>query len=442
MMLILILVSVCFTEFVRASSCPEGFHVDEIRETCSLCPVGMVPSGSTPTIYQELSVLMNNKRPWGIYHAEDFSHGNIPDSLGVRPNATFSGGDIMFYSSPGYGATASIPRVRGSIFTEVTFPGGSIPSTFTVCAIARYTSARRGRIFQGNRLNWLHGWHGGYTGRVHYNGWKSPTNNQFPAITNFMIVCATNGDVASPQNVKTAMLSTGLQVYNRGSRNGGAGGDQMFINTGRYPREKSDFEFSELYIWDQKLTAFEMDIVVKSMLEYLSSGVSMKGMENYQDPGCLPCPRMTFGYYNSSHRCLPCPGGQYSESASGKCTACPIGHAVNASATDGNWCIPCASNNMNPLCKKIFISNVHLNSNSNSLCGTENSPCVDLNAALKSDYVSQANSSDTVQFFFHKGAYEACTLLIEDMVSKLEFFFILLFLVKMSNLSVLVLVKD
>ena len=216
--------------------------------------------------------------PWGAYIA---GHSNntstsLYDFTGNGRNATMSG--VTLTSGSGNGASASIPFLTGTSSTTITWPAGSIPATFTICSITRYTSAPYSRIFDGAGSNWLHGhWaplntnytNSGYAGVAFYGKWvtQNSSTNLSPT-TNWAVVCGTNdSSIPTPNNL--LVNGTGY-----GTVNGGTGSATLTINNGvgAAGNEKSNFAFQTVLLWNTGLTSTQMNTISTLLNNYLSTG--------------------------------------------------------------------------------------------------------------------------------------------------------------------------
>jgi hypothetical protein len=119
--------------------------------------------------------------------------------------------------------------------------------------------------------NWLHGHWGtngtsGGNGLAFYEKWVTPNAGTAQLATWVNMVGSNTGN--TPDNVMYNNSSIGLN-------SGGAGLKQMAINAiGTYgSSESSDFEFSQLLIWDVPLTTAQMQIVSAALENYLTTGV-------------------------------------------------------------------------------------------------------------------------------------------------------------------------
>jgi len=160
--------------------------------------------------------------------------------------------------------------ISGGTTSKLFWPDGSIPSSFTICSITRYTGGSTQRILRGAQGNWLHGHYGGdrgsATGSVYYETWMVDYNSlaSTTATTDWAVVCGSNG-LQTPTNV----------LYNNipiGTASGGAGGNKLVVN---YSNELSDWALSFVAIWDQHLGAEEMQTASDALMEYLATGRSI-----------------------------------------------------------------------------------------------------------------------------------------------------------------------
>ena len=198
-----------------------------------------------------------NKPPWGIYSAESWN-SSTNTLVEVRQNgrdATTSG-VTQSVATSGNGATGSITYLSGNTQARVIWPANSIASTFTICSITRYSGPSKGRILNASGINWLHGHWSNNKNAVYYQGWMAGGTNS--SVMDWAVVCGKNNGTA-PNNV----LANGVPV---GTSSGGSGNGQLQINNS----ENSDFQFSQLIIWDQTLTDSEMSTISNKLMRQLS----------------------------------------------------------------------------------------------------------------------------------------------------------------------------
>jgi hypothetical protein len=219
--------------------------------------------------------LLTAKVPWGIYSVENFDNNakKLIEIGGSGRDAIVT--DCTLDTAGGNGASTNIKFLSGTPTSKIIWPTKSIPSTFTMCSLTRYSGNNRGRILNGTPTNWLHGHHGDCRGRVYYDGWKTSQNNIGNKM-DWLVTCGTNGTTL---NVPNNILYDGVPS---GITNGGAAGDVLQINN---TYEPSDFQFSQLLIWDQVLTLDEMKLVSNIFSNYLKDGLFMfKDMYKPFDP--------------------------------------------------------------------------------------------------------------------------------------------------------------
>ena len=77
---------------------------------------------------------------------------------------------LVYGNSSGNGASASIAYVTGTTSSTIVWPQGSIPSTFTVCSLTRYTGSTNARILNSVSNNWFHGHWSNRRGMAYYQG--------------------------------------------------------------------------------------------------------------------------------------------------------------------------------------------------------------------------------------------------------------------------------
>ena len=223
------------------------------------------------------STILPIPKPWGAYIASNSTSSGLVDYTGQSRDATF-GGTLTYNAASYLTAKQTIPVIYGSdtVLGSITWPTGSIPSTFTICSITRYNlTGRRGRIFDAavSGANWLHGHWSGNIGVAHYNSWKtnyvSPNGRLSSGVdaTEWVVMCSTNGtNNQTPYNI----LANGIGV---GTVNGGAANWQLTINAGTNSGEWSGFAFNQVIIWDVALTNTQLKYMSDILQNYLLSGI-------------------------------------------------------------------------------------------------------------------------------------------------------------------------
>ena len=219
---------------------------------------------TTPTFQSILA----SKPPWGRYSANSWVIGTntLTDLTGNGRHATTSG--VTNFAASGNGAAANIAYLDGTTTSTILWPAGSIPATYTMCSITRYASsvsANQQRTLCSSSNNWLHGHHGSKRG-VAFNAatWRTAQTST-GTMLDWLNFCATSSATA-PTNVLIDGSSAGLAV--------GGGGVSMAACINLCPGgEQSNFQFSQLIIWDQELTATEMATVAAALNTYLATNI-------------------------------------------------------------------------------------------------------------------------------------------------------------------------
>jgi hypothetical protein len=230
--------------------------------------------------------------PWGAYIAGDPRNViNTVDSSGIIFDITGNGRHAIVSSrggtkglaigtGSGNGATASVPFITGTTDTKILWPSGSIPSTFTICSITRYTGAtNRDRILEGATGDWMHGHYGGSVAFVAYGAGQVKANNP-KTPTNWLVMCGGNSSNNTTNPVPGNMLVNGEAS---GSANGGVGNLNLAIGA----QYRSNFAFQQVFIWDVALTNAQLLQVSNTMMSYLQNGYSY-GIYNIAVP--IPSP--------------------------------------------------------------------------------------------------------------------------------------------------------
>ena len=215
--------------------------------------------------------ILASKPPWGRYSAASWVSGTntLTDLTGNGRSATTSG--VASGSASGNGATASIAYLAGSTTATIAWPAGSIPINNTICFLTRYATGTNALVMAMSSNNGGDNiWYGhdssSKAGIMYFNtGYKTPTTNSIVA-SNWLNFCTSNG-LAFPNNI----LANGSAI-GTGSIGPSQGVTTLGINKYTYGGP-SDFQFSQLIIWDQVLTATELVTVSNALNTYLSTGV-------------------------------------------------------------------------------------------------------------------------------------------------------------------------
>jgi hypothetical protein len=300
----------CPTTSIRAP-CPAGsYGPSTAAKSCTPCPPGQCggtlaaqtsASSACKTCnngtwapsfdFATLSTLISGATPWGIYSAAswDSSKNKLPEMQGntdrdATTTGTFSQGIVT-----GNGATAYVDYISGDTTGYITWPVGSLPTTFTICSVTRYTgSTNAKRIIQASGINFIHGhdyndYMGGMRGMVFYNMWlngnaiyKTQTSVSVGTLTNWLVACGKNDATSVAGSVLIDGVASGVV----------AGGtvpsvDALTINTGTFT---SDFAFSSLIVWNTALTDSQMATVSTQLLNWLNPPYSSNPVTSVSCP--------------------------------------------------------------------------------------------------------------------------------------------------------------
>jgi hypothetical protein len=226
-----------------------------------------------------LPKLLLVKPAWAVYRAEDFNAvtQQLLDSSINGRHATCTNCSLL--TTTGFGANTNIPSVVGGTTSTILFPVGSIPPTFTMFAITRYTSATTGiqRILTstgegGNAGNFLFGhWQGNYPRTFYFSGHMVSNSAITTPLTNF---CNLGYSTASTQPNNAIFNGAAIGTANKASTGGTVTArlSVNLFNTSTAPSETSEFALSQLIIWDSELTTAEMLNVSNAFTFYLNNG--------------------------------------------------------------------------------------------------------------------------------------------------------------------------
>ena len=266
----------------------------------------------------------------------DASQQELTDLSGNGRAGKLEAGAVTVGVQSGHGATIGVPYVSGTFQTKVVWDPDTIPTSFTICSVTRYSGASnavKGRILQcGSELNWLHGHWKTRAGVAHYGSWIG--SNLQPA----HITSSTDWLVSCGRNVATtgavSLISNGMAMATAA---GGTGGCTLGINhnTG-LPGEASDWQLSKVFVWDGHLSDADFAEVSQRLNDFLDEG------------NCRKC---TSGQYSSTGgatHCASCEAGKYVNTAGA--TACidslaflPLVGGVIAAAARPTVCLSIVS---------------------------------------------------------------------------------------------------
>jgi hypothetical protein len=189
----------------------------------------------------------------------DSSQQSFMDLSGNGRVGTLQAGAVSVGSVSGNGATWPVPYVGGTTETQISWGAASIPSTFTICSITRYSGAAKQRILQCRDMNWLHGHYGyaashanlGNAGATYYD---DTVEAESAGDIYYTISPNTNWVVACGRNIQTAgSAGTIINGVVTSTAEGGAGSCELYINQGPRFYDASDWQLSKVYVWNTHL---------------------------------------------------------------------------------------------------------------------------------------------------------------------------------------------
>jgi hypothetical protein len=215
-----------------------------------------------PNTFEQLLI---DKKPWGYYSAESWTGTTLVEKGGnTARNATTSG--VTSGTASGNGANTSIAYLSGTTSSTINWTTGSLPQNLTICSLTRFTNpVNNVRILQGRGTNFVHGHDVNTRGTVFYGSQGLTSNASLGTMTDWLNACGTKNAVAVPNNVLFDGVPSGTASGGSISIN-----SNLTINAGEY--SGSNFQFSQLLIFDQVLTATEMVLVSNAFKNYLSTG--------------------------------------------------------------------------------------------------------------------------------------------------------------------------
>ena len=225
------------------------------------------------TPYTAFQQLLNSKPPWGKYSASSWVQSTLTltdeTNRGRHGVGTEGIGSISQSSGSGNGATASIPFIAGNNNTSFIWPSGSYPPNHTIAVLSRYTGTIQNRIFTSNTDNYAIGHHLNKRGSLSSGGALNGFGDIPPTgdWLNLVYTNAVAGTNPTPNNILVNGVGTGT-LNGAGSVSSSRLGINVFSGG-----EQSNFQFSQVIIWDVALTPAEMVIVSDAYANYLLRAV-------------------------------------------------------------------------------------------------------------------------------------------------------------------------
>ena len=180
------------------SPCPSNSSSAAGSAACTLCALYQYPA----------SYLAATADSWNS------SAQSFQDLSGNGRVGRLTAGSVSVETVAGHGAGTgiSIPYVGGSPSTKILWGSLSVPSTFTICSISRFSGAAKQRILVCANRDWLHGhfgWGGVRAGATFYDE-DININYTITPNTNWVVACGRNVAVGSG---KVGTMINGFTPY-------------------------------------------------------------------------------------------------------------------------------------------------------------------------------------------------------------------------------------
>ena len=265
--------------------------------TCQGCSVKFhVPHALAGALASYPPHLVADARGWDARKAEfqDWS-GNARVGKLTAGAASVSG-----IAGNGAGTGVWVPLVRGGTTADINWGDVSVPATFTICSVSRYSGAVKGRLLQCSfaQRNWFHGHWAGYAGSTYY-GTEVDNYYTISPNTNWVVACGRN-------TVGVGRSNTIMNNVVTSSNKGGTGNCRMVINSDGSTNEDTDWQLSSVYVWNQHLPDDVFAQVSADLNAQLAGTVGA---------ACAECPAGKFSVDSTRLNCVSCPAGKYKDIA-------------------------------------------------------------------------------------------------------------------------------
>jgi hypothetical protein len=361
------------TSASTCTNCPAGTYAGAAAAVCVGCPSNTYSYVNSQSIssctcnkgYTPLPNVVNcnafqtlylSKKPWADYRATAWgTDKTLIDQSGNGRNS-LTGSDTVTQGTTTTtvnGASPQLTYIKGGVGTKVFFPTASIYSQFTICSVTRYAApavlnapTNYKRIVGAVGHDWLHG-HVEQKRGIAYYGSRAVTNPQTLVVTpltfntlvqnvgtqtDWLVMCSKNGG-STPFNVLVDGVPSGTSTRSDSDQNewGNVTMDratQLCINC--RVNEESDWEMTNLLIWNSHLNDTEMNLVSEELRKQLRTSEPLNSV-------CTQTP---------SSNCSACVPGKYKSSQGPDvCTDCVSGkYLAGSNADSASYCLPCQLN--------------------------------------------------------------------------------------------------
>jgi hypothetical protein len=228
---------------------------------------------SVSGVSQSLNLLSKLRIPWGIYDASTIFQTNNPIIIeqlrGGCRNAIINGQysiekDNIYY-------------IKGDINTSIEFPEGSLPPTYTICAITKYANPNTNKLEilkTANNPKIVIGHANNISGIITKNNGGSDiictkeASAEFKSksSTDWIVTCIKSGGINIAKTIIINNEKRGLIPLDKLMNS-----NKLIINSAGLDRRNcSEFGFAYLIIWDQLLSDNELVMVSNILNNYIN----------------------------------------------------------------------------------------------------------------------------------------------------------------------------
>lgn len=195
--------------------------------------------------------------PWARYHAQNWNYDNLADSSGnSRDSIITTSGIVREIVDTGNGSSVPINYLFGTKTDSLKIPMPNT-SSWTVCALVRYSGQNKGKILSADNIILGH-WSGNRgIVQIGSNFLTNPVN--VGTTDNWLVICAKTGGAVNG-NVLIDGVESGTDV-------GSTTTDYLYVNRAF----DTDFALADIMIWDTQLSDNDMKTVSSVFLSSLNN---------------------------------------------------------------------------------------------------------------------------------------------------------------------------
>jgi hypothetical protein len=107
-------------------------------------------------------------------------------------------------NAPGNGSSKNVTVVKGGTTAGITLANEQL-ANYTLCYVARYAGANRGRLLDAFTENWMSGFYNATTDLAYHNNWTA--NARGTSNTNWLYACDSVNDYISNTGSRSVVAS-------------------------------------------------------------------------------------------------------------------------------------------------------------------------------------------------------------------------------------------